>query len=542
MSKMVRLLIVGMLLMLPIPAFAQCVSGLISSCPSAVNPQPGDLVWSWQNGQSPHTRAQTDSQVVHGALQNPLDTKLLSLPSSTSSAGLNLGIGSAPSTCTNGDLWMTGGGLYGCVNGAAIGPYGTGANTLPVFATPANLPVVTSSNQGQLAFVTNCLNGNQLSPNGTGCLYVVNNAGTWTGQPNPFSSAIIVGGQNLYPGGSTINQGNGSKIQLATGTFTVGHALAYDNNGNAVDAGVPPSGGTGGSGTITSSLQNSIPFFSSAGTTNVLSGMTIVNNAVVATGSSGIPAEVTTLPTGLTIPSAVISSPTTSGTATLGAVGNYSAKQNFLASAASGAGVNLGVGASITSPSNGDFWATSTGLFSRISGTTQGPYLYSVATTGPLTGGGSGPTLTLACGTCATTTNGGALTATSPITISAGGLISLGTQPQPITWIADSTTIVHNDTYDLIESWPYTSPGTVNAVVYKTGGTATPSFQIAIQINGTNVTSCNGLSVSSSTPTTTACTAANTITNGQKLSLGISSTAGQPSSAIVQVNVSKPAS
>lgn len=51
-----------------------------------------------------------------------------------------------------------------------------------------------------------------------------------------------------------------------------------------------------------------------------------------------------------------------------------------------------------------------------------------VSTTGPLSGGGAlslGGTLTLACSTCVTSSGGGAMTATAPITVSSAGLIAV---------------------------------------------------------------------------------------------------------------------
>ncbi len=59
-------------------------------------------------------------------------------------------------------------------------------------------------------------------------------------------------------------------------------------------------------GTIVASPQYQIPFYSAAGTSNTLTGMGIVNNAVVVTNGSGVPSESTTLPTGLTIPGSKI--------------------------------------------------------------------------------------------------------------------------------------------------------------------------------------------------------------------------------------------
>jgi len=89
--------------------------------------------------------------------------------------------------------------------------------------------------------------------------------------------------------------------------------------------------------------------------------------------------------------------------------------------------------------------------------------------------------------------------------------------------------------------WPWAT-GTITSVDYFTGGTSTPSFSIALQIAGSNVTSCNAITVSSSSPASTTCTAANAITTGQALTLVITSTSGSPFSAGVQVHYTRSAS
>lgn len=43
-------------LLLPAAAHAQCAAGLVVNCPSAVSPQPTDLLYLWQPGQTPHSR------------------------------------------------------------------------------------------------------------------------------------------------------------------------------------------------------------------------------------------------------------------------------------------------------------------------------------------------------------------------------------------------------------------------------------------------------------------------------------------------------
>jgi len=548
MGKWIRWVTVTMMVALPLalPAISwaqKCSGGLISGCPAAVNPQASDLAWVWQNNQSPHTRAATFGQVVQGGLSIPLTVKVTAMPSAAAGAGVNIGVGASPSSCIAGDIWQTDAGLFSCPSaGVAVGPIApvTSVNP-PVYANAGLLPAVTAGNNGNFAFVQNCANGSESGGSITGCLYIVNNAGIWTAHPDPSSLTVTVGGQAVYLGGATTNQGNGSKLQLASGLFTVGHALAYDNNGNAVDSGVPPSGGSGGSGTVTASPQNAIPFYSSAGSSAVISGLTITNNAVLATSSAGVPAEVTTLPGGLTIPSAILSSPSLTGTISIAAA-TYTGKQTYQASTAGTASLNIPPGVAPTSPTNGDIWETTSGVLARVNGATQGPLVASIVSSAPLAGGAVGPTVTLTCTTCATTTSGGPLSAAAPVTISGAGLIGLGAQPMLIPWIADNATTVHNDTYNLIEKWTWVNSGTINSFVYHTGGTSTPSFVISLQINGTPVTGCNTISVTSTTDSTATCTAANTITNGQTMSMVITGTSGSPSSAVVQINASRPAS
>lgn len=451
---------------------------------------------------------------------------------------VNSNITAGGSLSVAGATTLSGGGtLSGTFNGAAA--FTNISPTLSPF-TVSSLPSVTSANSGRVAFVSDCVNGSQSAP-GSGCLYFVNTNGIWTAMPSPSNLALTIGGQSVSLGGSTANQGNGPLIQLAVPGFVVGHAPAYDNNGNLVDSGVVPSGGTGGGGTVAGAPQKSIAFYTNAGTASTVGGLAIVNNAVLVTNSGGTPSEATTLPGGLTIPSPTITSPTLGGTISIGGA-SYTGRQVFFASTLASASINIPSGVTPSSPVNGDFWTLNTGVFARVNGTTQGPFLYQVNTSGPLGGGGNGPTLTLTCATCATTTNGGLLTATSPMAISAAGVISLGGQPSPVTWIADATTVVHNDTYNIYEKWPFSASGTINSVVYHTGGTTSPSFAISLQINGSNVTGCTTLPVSSTSDTTTTCTGLNTITNGQTLGLVVSGVAGSPSSAVVQVNMTKPAS
>lgn len=422
----------------------------------------------------------------------------------------------------------------GVLNGTFSGPtYLSNVKPGLMRVTIGTLPATPSP--GDEVMVTDCLNGSQQTGFGTGCPYVADANGVWQPMPLIPTLTITVGGQGLFLGGASQNQGNGDRLQLAVSSNpgVAGQCAQFDSNLNIVPAGAGCGGGGGGSGTVSAGTANQLGVYAASGTT--ISGLTTANNAVLVTNGSGVPSESTTLPTALTIPTATLSNPSITGTGTYAAL-TGSAKLTTAASAAGAAGFNLPQGTAPTSPANGDVWMTTSGLSYRANGATKGPLvgLTSFTASSPLAyNNGTGA---FTCTTCATTTNGGALTATAPMAISAAGVISLGTTIGTAEFFADSSTTVHNDTYPLpIDTWPWAT-GTIDSVTYYTGGTSTPSFTVSLQINGTNVTSCTGIVVNSSTRATTTCTGANAITSGQHPTLVIASTSGSPSSALVQIN------
>jgi hypothetical protein len=581
-----------------------------------------------------------------------LSGKLDTMASSAAGAGLNIATGNAPSSCIAGDVWMTTSGVFACpTNGSPVGPFGAGGGvnnstlnylayyattgntlsglatanssvlvtsnagvpswsltlpnnliaasftpTIKNYATTSALPTVTSSNAGEIGYVTNCRNGSEGGGLGTGCLYTVNAAGTWTALPSIPTGQITVGGQALYLGSATNNQGTGSLIQTSSGSFTSGHCVQFNSSGATVDSGAACGGGSGGSGTVTSGTANQIAWYSSSGT--AVAGLSTANGGVLVTSGTGVPSISTTLPASLSASTMTLISPAMSGTATYSAM-TGTGKLTTAASTTAGAGLNLTPGTAPTSPSNGDLWTTSSALQVRINGSTitvgtGSGSVSSIATTSPITGGTITTTGTIACPTCALTTNGGLLTASSPVNISASGQITCptcvttfgggfltstlpvnvnaqglitcttcltssaggalaGTAPVTITgntislgnqygaavfnW--DSSTTVAAYTYYITPAWPWTS-GSIVSVSYLTGGPGSPSFNIALQINGTNVATCNGITVSSGTLTTTTC-GSNTIAAGNKVTLVTSAIVGSPNSAAVQVKYARSA-
>lgn len=362
----------------------------------------------------------------------------------------------------------------------------------------------------------------------------------WMAQLQSFSSTpIVIGGQSVFLGGATTNQGNGPKIALATGNFTSGNCRQTDGNGNEVDSGAPCGGGSGGSGTVTSGTANQLAYYATTGT--AVAGLGTANNSVLTTSASGVPSFASTLPSGLTIPTATISNPSLTGTASAVNI-TATGRATLAASTATQAGLNLGQGATPSAPANGDLWVTSAGIFARVAGATQqltgaSGGLTSVTATTPLVGTGtSGSPLT--CATCVTSTSGGALTVTAPLTLS-GSALSIGSVPGAALVQWPSNTTVTADTYYYTLSWPWAS-GTITSVTYATGGTS-PSFSIAVQVAGASVTGCSGLTVTSATAATAACTAANTITRGQKVTLAVSAVSGTPNAAQVQITYNRSA-
>ena len=109
------------------------------------------------------------------------------------------------------------------------------------------------------------------------------------------------------------------------------------------------------------------------------------------------------------------------------------------------------------------------------------------------------------------------------------------TQTFPATVGWGSNTAVIADTVEIIPKWTRQT-GSVVSVTYQTGGTGTPSFNIAVQENGVNVAGCNALTVNGTQATATCST--NTITLGQPLTLITSGISGTPFSAYVQLTLS----
>lgn len=103
-----------------------------------------------------------------------------------------------------------------------------------------------------------------------------------------------------------------------------------------------------------------------------------------------------------------------------------------------------------------------------------------------------------------------------------------------VNWPSDTTVTAATITPMLYAPWS----GTITKVAYATGGTGTPSFVADVAINGMPVTGCSSLTVNSSTVTLATCTAANTFSLGDKVTVTTSSISGSPADASVEPLVS----
>lgn len=429
----------------------------------------------------------------------------------------------APSISSSGPLFQI------APNGASVSIGGVAVFD-PI--TTGSLPG--SATQGSWVWSPDCQNGSEGSGAGTGCFSYANDNGVWKQLSNPPTLQINVAGQAVYLGGTVAGQGNGPRLLTATGSFIAGNAIITNSSGTAIDAGVPPGGGVGGGGTVGNcSSVPAITYYSTAGTAVTCLGQ--LASAVLVTSSGSVPSFATTLPSALTIPSANLSSPTITGTATVVAA-NFSGALQTAASTTGGANFFCAQGTAPTSPSNGSIWCTTQGIFGRFNGFTQGPYasLTSLSATTPIVYNNSTGAFT--CPTCLIgSPSGGTLTGTAPITLTSNAIsIAPITQTATLWWPASVT--VTNDTAPVPqETWPWTS-GTIDSVTYHTGGSSTPSFVASVQINGTPVTGCSSITVSSATDATATCSGANSVSAGQHVTLVTSSVTGSPFEAVVQVN------
>lgn len=423
-----------------------------------------------------------------------------------------------------------GGKLIGTFTGGTI--LSNVTPTLPPL-TIATLPG--SGTPSTMYWASDCRNANETVGNGTGCRYHANDAGTLVPETFPPAGTVaVVGGQAITWGSATLNQGTGSTILTCTGSFVAGNAITTNASGACQDSGVVPSGGTGGGGTVANCTTAGAPsYYAVSGTT--LTCPTVVNNSLWSSNGSGVLTAVTTLPSTLTAPTWTLSNANLTGAATyVGLTG--SGTLSTAGSTVSGAGFVVLPGVAPTSPVNGAIWSTALGFLGHsATGGTVGPFIGLTQLSGSGAISYNNATGAFTCPLCLLGSGGGTLTVSAPLILS-GLALSLGTTISPVELVWDGNTNVTAQTYPLPDSWPWAT-GTIDTLIAHTGGSSTPSFTVALTINGTPISgSCGtGVSISSSTDTTTSCGSV-AITTGQKLAIVTSTITGTPNAAVIQIN------
>ena len=295
-----------------------------------------------------------------------LTGKVNTFASSTTTAGLNLPHGAAPTTPTNGDVWTTTTGLFARINGSSIGPFGTGNGSMTSITASAPLTGGTITTSGSIGIAqANTTTSGYLSNTDWNTFngMLSKTGGTMTGKINTLASSTVTAGLNVAPGAAPTTPANGDIWTTATGVFAQinGTTLGPFGTGNGSVTSV------GMSMPAQFTVTNS-PVSSSGTLTATWTNQTA--NTIFAGPSSGGAVA----PTFRTLLDADIPDNITASNYLPLAGGTLTGKVNTFASSTTTAGLNLPHGAAPTTPTNGDVWTTTTGLFARINGSSVGPF------------------------------------------------------------------------------------------------------------------------------------------------------------------------
>jgi hypothetical protein len=244
------------------------------------------------------------------------------LPSSASSAGINLGVGLAPASPRPGDLWVTSTGIFAYINGQVLnlggGGGGGGGSVTSVGVTVPSRQTVTGSPVTSSGTIV--ITDNPQQPN---LIY----AGPASGSPAPpaFRPAVpadlpsfvaLIGGSpsngqlaqwsngNTIQGltiGSGVGSALGSTIDanggfaLVNGSPIVGNCLKWSATGVQDAGGVCGSGGSGGGWngafpvSVSSVASGGVPYFSDS--THMASSPVLAASKLMRGGGAGNPPQ-----------------------------------------------------------------------------------------------------------------------------------------------------------------------------------------------------------------------------------------------------------
>jgi hypothetical protein len=240
--------------------------------------------WGYCWGAKQDLLPSTPLYATGGIMTGPLVT----VASSTLSAGLNLPPGTAPTTPNNGDMWTTSLGLYARINGSTVGPMSSPATATTCSQLPALIGDATSSAGSCTVTVGNVKGVTYGASPSTNTVPVVTapNTVTYEAVPNAAlaNPATTVNGQTCTLGSTCIittpYYGFNAPINLGLTASVAANALTINvvgANGSAPASANPvtptfrsttAATGTPSSPNITSALSIVIPSGATLGTSN----------------------------------------------------------------------------------------------------------------------------------------------------------------------------------------------------------------------------------------------------------------------------------
>ena len=197
---------------------------------------------------------------------------LYASPSTAVSAGLNLGVGIAPTSPNNGDIWATNANIYAYINGQTVTPF--------VLPSPCSGPVVGTSG-GTITCYSSGLPAAYLAAGAA----AANLGFTPLNQANNLSdlASATTARSNLGLGTAAVKaaSASGGTVASVTGAFTAGHLASF-----ADTAGTIQDGGTNGGGTVTS-VALSLPAFIAVSGSPVTGSGTLTGTLATQTANFG---------------------------------------------------------------------------------------------------------------------------------------------------------------------------------------------------------------------------------------------------------------
>ncbi len=243
--------------------------------------------------------------------------KLVTAAPTAAAAGLNLNCGTTPTSPVTGDLWCTVSGIYVQINGATVGPLGTGGGGGGTTLTVGSTPTSGAPTNGILFNAA----GNVLG------------ASTTLPTALTYPNVVLTG---LPTGAGSIITINGTNCQLGTACPIPSGPLAIGST-NITGAGAIPNG----------------ILYNAGGVPNVIGNLATCVSGVVGTNGSGVPSCSSTLPSGIAATNMALTTPSL-GVATATKLTITSASANAFAVGLNGAtNPALNVDASTSSSATG---------------------------------------------------------------------------------------------------------------------------------------------------------------------------------------------